>query len=446
MKLKTFSPGPVWRYAAGLAGLAVMCRAAHYYFAERMTSQLPVAAERIVTTLRAFVDESAVAGVATLVWRNGEVVQRCAIGWRDVDAALPVERDTLFRIASMTKPITSAAALMLLEEGRFALDDPISRWAPEFSDMRVLRAPDGPLGDTDPVERPITFEDLLTHRSGLTYGDFHTGPIAKAYAETLGGDIDTELAPDAWIERLAALPLVDHPGRAFHYGRSTDLLGLLIARIEGSPLGQVLQRRVFDPLDMVDTSFTVPPEKRHRRAEACGFDDAGRLATLPVVPGGAALAERPDAMAYQSGGQGLWSTLDDYLAFARIFVGGGAVDGVRLLRPETLKLMTSNCLTDTQRVKSQMLGMPVFAAGHGFGMGVAVVMEPDKARSTPCGGGAGAVGWPGAYGGWWRADPGDNSVLIFLSHNMVRLDQLANGIGLAVYGAIDAFQEIASDL
>lgn len=252
----------------------------------------------IATALRAFVDEGAVAGAATLVWRDGKVIQNCAIGCRDVDARLPVERDTLFRIASMTKPITSTAALMLLEEGRFALDDPITRWAPEFSDMRVLRSPNGPLRNTVPAERPITFEDLLTHRSGFTYGDFHRGPIAKAYAEALGGDIDTELTPDAWIERLAVLPLVDHPGCAFHYGRSTDLLGLLIARIEDSSLGHVLQRRVFDPLGMKDTSFTVPREKRHRRAEVCGFDDAGHLATLPVVPGGAALTERPEGMVY----------------------------------------------------------------------------------------------------------------------------------------------------
>ena len=400
----------------------------------------------IATTLRAFVNEGAIAGAATLVWRGGEIIQNCATGWRDVDARLPVERNTLFRIASMTKPITSTAALMLFEEGRFALDDPIARWAPEFSDMRVLRSPNGPLDDAVPAERPITFEDLLTHRSGLTYGGFHTGPIATAYAEALGGDIDTELAPDAWIERLAALPLVDQPGCAFHYGRSTDLLGLLIARIEDSSLGHVLQRRIFDPLAMKDTSFTVPRETRHRRAEACGFDDAGRLMTLPVVPADAALAERPDGMVYESGGQGLWSTLDDYLAFARMFVGSGAVDGVRLLKPETLKLMTSNRLTNTQRAKSQMLGMPIFAAGHGFGMGVAVVMEPEKAGSTPCGGGAGAVGCPGAYGGWWRADPNDNTVSIFLTHNMARLDQLANGIGLGVYGAVDAFQEIASNL
>lgn len=129
-----------------------------------------------------------------------------------------------------------------------------------------------------------------------------------------------------------------------------------------------------------------------------------------------------------------------------MFVGSGAVDGVPLLKPETLKLMISNRLTDTQRARSRMLGMPIFAAGHGFGMGVAVVIEPEKAPSNPCGGGAGAVGWPGAYGGWWRADPNDGSVLIFLAHNMVRLDQLANGIGIGVYGAVDTFQTIASGL
>ena len=309
--------------------------------------------------------------------------------------------------------------------------------------MRVLRSPNGSLDDTDPAQRPITFEDLLTH-SGLTYGDFQTGPIAKAYAEALGGDIDTEVTPDAWIAGLANLPLIDQPGAAFHYGRSTDLLGLLIARIEGAPLGDVFQRRIFGPLGMADTGFTVPPAKRHRRVRVYGFDDAGGLTKLPAVPGGAALPERPAGMAYESGGQGLWSTLDDYLSFARMFIGRGAVDGVRLLRPETLALMTSNRLTDSQRAKSEMLGMPMFAEGHGFGMGVAVVLEPEHAPSIPCGGGTGAVGWPGAYGGWWRADPNDNSVMIFLTHNMVRLDQLAKGIGLGVYGAIEEFQKLAA--
>jgi CubicO group peptidase (beta-lactamase class C family) len=399
--------------------------------------------DAIATGLEAFVDAGAIAGATTLVWRDG-LIQAAAVGWRDVDAGLPIERSTLFRIASMTKPITSTVALMLIEEKRFALDDRIVRWAPEFSDMRVLRSPDGPIADTNPAERLITVEDLLTHRAGFTYGDFHSGPIANAYTTALGGDIDSHVAPDAWIAALAALPLIDQPGAAFHYGRSTDLLGLLIARVEDAPLEDVLRRRIFRRLGMEDTSFTVPRAKRERRAAAHGFDDTGRLTVLPVPPGSVAEAERPDDMTYASGGQGLWSTADDYLAFAKMFVGRGVVDGVRLLRPETLELMTSNRLTGNQRARSEMLGMPIFAEGHGFGMGVAVVVEPEKALSTPCGGGVGAVGWPGAYGGWWRADPSERSVMIFLTHNMIRLDQMARGIGLGVYGAVDLFQKLAS--
>jgi CubicO group peptidase (beta-lactamase class C family) len=396
----------------------------------------------IATAIGAYVDAGTLAGAATLFWREGKVVQTTCVGWRDMENKLPIERDTLSRIASMSKPITSAAALQLFEEGKFALDDPIARWAPEFSQTRVLVSPDGPLDQTNLTQRQITFEDLLTHRSGLTYGDFHAGPIAKAYADALGGDIDSEFAPDDWITGLAALPLIDQPGAAFHYSHATDLLGLLIARIDDAPLGDVLERRVFAPLGMNDTGFTVPSEKRSRRAGLYGFDEVGRLARRLTPPGGAALSERPEDMAYVSGGQGLWSTLDDYLVFARLFAGQGSVDGVRLLQPETLALMSSNHLTPSQRAKSEMLGMPLFATGHGYGMGVAVVMEPDRAAATLCGGGVGAVGWPGAYGGWWQADPNDNSVAIFLAHNMAELDQLANGIGLSVYGAITQFQAL----
>jgi CubicO group peptidase (beta-lactamase class C family) len=145
-------------------------------------------------------------------------------------------------------------------------------------------------------------------------------------------------------------------------------------------------------------------------------------------------------MEYVSGGQGLWSTLDDYLVFARMFLGAGAVDGVRLLKAETLRLMTSNQLTEGQRARAGR----VLDAGHGFGMGIAMVIDPAKARSRPCGGGAGAVGWPGGFGGWWRADPTDNSVLIFLAHNMVELEQLTKGIGLGVFSAIRQFQSLAA--
>jgi CubicO group peptidase (beta-lactamase class C family) len=397
-----------------------------------------------VASIEAYVDAGELAGAATLVWRDGEIVQVGCVGWRDVDAKLPVERDTLFRIASMTKPITSAVALMLLEEGRFALDEPIARWAPEFEQMRVLRTPDGPLDDTDPAVRPITFEDLLTHKSGLTYGDFHTGPVAKAYAEALGGDIDSTVSPDDWVSGLANLPLIDQPGAGFHYGHSTDLVGLLIARIEDAPLGDVLARRVFAPLGMKDTGFTVPRAKHHRRARLYGFDASGKLAARLTAAGNATMVERPEDMEFVSGGQGLWSTVDDYLAFARMFVDAGQVDGQRLLKPETLALMTANRLSERQRIEARLLGMPAFASGNGFGLGVAVVLDPPTASSLRGRGGVGTVGWPGALGGWWQADPTNRSVMIFLAHNVLELEQIADGIGLGVFGAIMEFHSLAS--
>ncbi len=398
--------------------------------------------ERITDAIGKRVDDGSLAGAATLVWQDGNVIQAAGVGWRDIASRLPMDRDTLFRIASMTKPITSTAALMLFDEGRFALNDPITRWAPEFSQMRVLRSSNGLLDQTDPAERLITFEDLLTHRSGLTYGDWHSGPIAKGHQDALGGTIDSEVLPDDWIARLAALPLIDQPGAAFHYGHSTDLLGLLIARMEDAPLGDVLKNRIFDPLGMNDTGFKVPFEKQQRRAVAYGFDEAGRLSARLTGPGDSFLAERPEGMAYVSGGQGLWSTVDDYLTFARMFLNAGAVDDVRLLRPETLKLMVTNRLSETQRKNARAM----LDAGHGFGLGVAMVVEPLKAGPQPCGGGMGAVGWPGAFGGWWRADPSNNSVLVFLAHNMLELEQLLNGIGLGVFDAITQFQAQASTL
>ncbi|MET0215681.1 MAG: serine hydrolase domain-containing protein [Vicinamibacterales bacterium] len=388
------------------------------------------------------VEAGELAGAATVVWRRGQVVQSAAVGRRNLDLGLPVQRDTIFRIASMSKPVTTVAALMLHDEGRFDLDEPIATCAPELERMRVLRDPEGPLDQTDEA-RPITFRDLLTHRSGLTYGDFHRGPIGRAYAETLGTQIDNELTPDEWIARLSTLPLIDQPGTGFHYGVSTDLLGFLIARLEGAPLSAVLNRRVFAALNMRDTGFIVPREKRDRRASLCGFDAEGRLTTLIAAPGGHALNERPEAMTFESGGQGLWSTLDDYLAFARTLIGDGP-SGVTLLRAETLAMMTSNQLTSEQRATTHMFGRPIFAAGHGYGMGVAVVMEPQKADPLRCRGGAGTIGWPGAYGGWWQADPNDRSVLIFLAHNMLELHQMASGIGLGVWSAIASFHELAT--
>ena len=391
--------------------------------------------------LKELVDADQLAGAATLIWRNGSARVETA-GRRNLVTNAPVERNTIFRIASMTKPVTTVAALMLHDEGRFDLDEPITSCAPELARMRVLRNVDGPLDEADEAARPITFRDLLTHRSGLTYGEFHRGPIGRAYAERLGAEIDNPLTPDEWIARVAMLPLIDQPAAGFHYGISTDLLGFLVARLDGESLGEVLARRIFVPLGMKDTRFDVPQEKRDRRAALFGFDSEGRLTTLTATPGRHALEERPDSMTFESGSGGLWSTVDDYLPFARMLLDDPDVPA--LLRRETRALMTSNQLTPEQCAATRMFGRPIFAAGHGYGMGVAVVLEPDKADPLLCQGGIGTVGWPGAFGGWWQADPNDGSVLIFLTHNMLELSQMAQGIGLGAWTAIASFHAIAT--
>lgn len=402
-----------------------------------------VTGEAIASAIDGTVLGGELAGAAALVWRKGEGTRTAMVGRRDLRSGAPIERDTMFRVASLTKPVTTLAALMLLDEGRFALDEPITACAPELAHLRVLRDPEGALDATDAAERSITFRDLLTHRAGLTVGEFHRGPIRFALAELLGGQIDNDLTPDEWIIRLATLPLIAQPGAGFHYGLSTDLLGFVIARIEGVSLGTLLERRVFQPLGMRDTGFFVPAEKRHRRAGMCGFDSDGKLTPLPVTPGGHALEERPADMSFESGGQGLWSTVDDYLSLARQLLGD-VENGASLLRPETRAMMTSNQLTPEQRVAARMFGRPIFAEGHGYGMGVAVVMEPDKADAMRCRGGTGTIGWPGAYGSWWQADPTDDSVLIFMAHSMADLPQMARGVGLGVWSAIARFHSVAT--
>lgn len=229
-----------------------------------------------------------------------------------------------------------------------------------------------------------------------------------------------------------------------HYGHSTDLLGFLISRMEGASLEQVLRRRILDPLGMTDTGFSVPSSNAHSRATLYGHDPEGRLIRRVICPGGSTMHERPPDMQFTSGGQGLWSTVDDYLAFARLFVQQGSVDGVRILRPETVALMTANQLCEAQRANASIFGMPLLDDGHGFGLGLAVVLDEKRAGSTPCGGSAGSCGWPGAFGGWWRADPRQKTILILLCQNAIEREQFASGVGLGVYDVIDHFQQLAA--
>ena len=346
-----------------------------------------------------------VPGVVTLVWRKGEARVE-AVGLRDTERGLPMERETLFGLASMTKPVTVATALVLVEQGVMRLDDPITRWAPEFADMRVLRRPDGPLDDTDPAPRAITVEDLMTHRSGLGYGMLSPGPLGRALTQSLGMGIESALTPDQWMKTLADLPLAYAPGARFNYGFSIDVLGFIVGRAAGSGLRQAMSETLFGPLGMDDTDFWIPPEKRGRAAVIYSSPAIGRFD--PISIDGFVGAAPP---AYTSGGQGLVSTADDYLTFARMLLGGGEADGVRVLSPESVRAMTANRLTPEQRLHPFM-GMP-FWTSVGFGLGVSVITDPEG-HGRMGAGSAGAFGWPGAFGGWWQADPVEDMVLIWL--------------------------------
>ncbi len=371
----------------------------------------PEALAQVAPALQGLIDQGGLSGAVTLVWRKGQVVQTHALGHRDIAGGVPMTRDSLFRIASMTKPVTSIAVMMLVEEGKLKLDDPVTRWLPELADMQVLNDPVGSLDATTPATRDITVEDLLTHRSGLAYGFTSMGPIAYAHEEKLGNALANTLTPDAWLTALGELPLTYQPGARFHYSHATDVLGFLVARIDGKSLGEVLQDRIFGPLGMVDTSFWVPPEKRVRMAKLYSAPLEGPLKDV-------SFPHSPTPPAYEGGGGGLVSTADDYLKFARMMLGGGEVDGVRLVKPETLELMAANRLTEEQRGHGFM-GMP-FWISQGFGLGLSMILDPEKHQWMGAGA-EGAYGWPGAFGTWWQADPANDMILIYLIQDSMPL-------------------------
>jgi CubicO group peptidase (beta-lactamase class C family) len=371
---------------------------------------LPEKTARIAAPARLAVASGDIPGVVCLVWRGGKLLQVEAAGLRDIEKKLPVERKTIFRIASMSKPITSVIALKLMEQGVMRLEDPITKWAPEFAQMRVLRRPGGGLEDTYPAPRAITIEDLMTHRSGLSYGFTAKGPLAQALEARFGLKLESWRSSDEWMSVLASLPLSYPPGERFNYGHSTDVLGFIVGRAAGSSLREAMQELLFKPLGMVDTDFWIPPEKRGQAAVLYATSAPGSF--TPMALDGF-LNESPPVIT--AGGQGLVSTADDYLTFARMLLEGGAVDGKRILSQESVRLMTTNRLTPAQRRDIQF-GIPFFMA-QGFGLGVSVVDDPERNAWMGMGS-RGSFGWPGLFGGWWQVDPQRQTVMLWLQQTM----------------------------
>jgi CubicO group peptidase (beta-lactamase class C family) len=380
-------------------------------------------------SIRDACDAGLLAGAVTMVWQRGKVLQVNEIGYRDVDAKLPMQRDTLFRIASMSKPVTVAALMSLVDEGKLALRDPIVRWLPEFADMRVLNDPTGPLDRTHPVQRAILVEDLLTHTSGLGYGFSVGGPISRAYVRLPFGH-----GPDPWLAALAELPLVHQPGERLTYGHSTDVVGVLAARVEGKPFHQVLDERILQPLGMTDTGFHVTPEGRRRAATMYRLDGKDQL--QHDVMGQPHLTP-PD---FPNAGGGLLSSADDYLRFVEMLMGDGIFDGARVLSPESVRLMRTDRLTGEQK-SHPFLGSP-FWIGRGFGLNLSVVTDPAKSAPLFGPGGAGTFSWPGAYGTWWQADPTAELILLYLIQNMPALsaDAAAAVAGNTSFAKLQAVQ------
>ena len=397
---------------------------------------------KIAPTLQPIADQGDLSGFVTLLFRHGEIAQLNTLGYRDLATKKPMERDTLFRIASMTKPVTSIAALMLMEEGKFKLDDPITKWAPEFKNMKVLKDPQGALTDTVPAARDITFDDLFTHRSGLAYGFSSLGPIAHEYGKVLGDVLNMDLGADEWMQRLSTLPLLFQPGERFHYSHSTDVLGFLVGRIAGMPFRDFLMQRIFKPLGMVDTDFYVPPEKRGRAATVYRVNNEKNVLE-PV-----AFKQYDTPPKFCGGGGGLISTADDYLKFARMMLNKGELNGTRLVSPATVELMCTNRLTPAQRAIPFLGAIPMWD-GMGFGLGVSVIDQPEKLGFLGMGG-VGSFGWPGAFGTWWQADPANDLIMIYLIQNAMPLEpgamaNLAAGQRMGGRLALPMFQRLTYD-
>ncbi len=326
---------------------------------------------------------SAPGGVALIA--RGDDVELAAVGSVDVDGSAAMARETIFRIASITKPIVAAAVMTLVDDGRIALDDPVSQWLPELATPTVAREPGSPPEDVVPAARPITVEDLLSSRAGWGFpADFSLPVVGLLFSELnqgppWGGHTP---APDDWLAALARIPLLHQPGRTWLYNACSDIQGVLIARVSGQLLPDYLAERVFGPLRMVDTGFEVPTSKLDRFTSLYEVGAAG----IELIDG--PHGRWSSAPAFPSGAGGLVSTVDDWLAFGRMLLRGGEFAGRRVLSAESVQRMTSNCLTPAQRAAGRL-----FLDGQGWGFGGAVDVNTDDPWTVP-----GRYGWVGGTG------------------------------------------------
>ncbi len=389
-------------------------------------------AERLAhldAAMQAAVDAGKVAGTVTLVARNGRVVHHEVAGLRDVESRAPMQTDTIFRIASMSKAVTSVAVMMLVEEGKVLLDDPVSRFIPSFADATVVvRPPSGSPSSakpgTAPALRPITIRHLLTHTSGISYGG--GSPVEDAYEEAgvHGWYFADKAEPIATtIDRLARLPFDYQPGERYIYGFSTDVLGVVVEKASGMSLDEFFRTRIFEPLKMPDTHFYLPQEKRDRLATVYSLASLdGRITRAGQARTGQGDYVDGPRQSF-SGGAGLLSTTSDYARFLQMLLNGGELDGVRLLSPKTVELMTSNHVGD------------LYQNGRfGFGLGFEITEHVGRSGRH---GSVGEFGWGGAYFTKYWVDPQEQLVVVFMTQLLPAsgLD-LQNKLRTLVYSAL----------
>ena len=365
--------------------------------------------DRMRAVMAGYVERGAAPGVVMAVSRRGEA-HVDAIGMHAFDGERPMQRDALFRISSMTKPVTAVATMILVEECKLRLDEPVDRLLPELVNRKVLKRLDGPLDETVPALRPITVRDLLTFRMGfgLILAPPDTYPIQRAVDELqLGQGMPSPMtppAPDEWMRRFATLPLLDQPGEQWMYNTGADVLSVLIVRASGQPLETFLRERIFEPLGMRDTSFSVPAANLDRLTTSYQATPAtGAFGIYDEAAGG----QWSRSPAFPSGAAGLVSTIDDYLAFGQMLLNKGKHSGGRLLSRPSVEVMTTDQLTPAQKAASGMGSL--ILAGLGWGFGVSVITQRDTIASI------GTYGWSGGMGTIWSNDPQEQTCAILMT-------------------------------